>query len=64
MMMLGRYRSLILDSWTRPTYAKLAGRSMTDAEIERRFRRFGPWAGLAFWLMLTRSWVPEEPLAG
>jgi 3-methyladenine DNA glycosylase/8-oxoguanine DNA glycosylase len=63
MMMLGRYRSLILDSWTRPTYAKLAGRSMTDAEIERRFRRFGPWAGLAFWLMITRSWVPEEPLA-
>ena len=44
-------------------YAKLVGRSMTDAEIERRFRRFGPWAGLAFWLMLTRSWVPEEPLA-
>ena len=62
MMMLGRYRPLILDSWTRPTYAKLAGRTMTDAEIERRFRRFGPWAGLAFWLTLTRSWVPDEPL--
>jgi hypothetical protein len=35
---------------------------MSDEEIERRFRRFGPWAGLAFWLTLTRSWVPEEPL--
>jgi 3-methyladenine DNA glycosylase/8-oxoguanine DNA glycosylase len=62
MMMLGRYRSLILDSWTRPTYAKLAGRPVTDAEIERRFKRFGSWAGLAFWLTLTRSWVPDEPL--
>ena len=59
MMMLGRYRPLILDSWTRPTYAKLTGRPATDAQIERRFRRFGPWAGLAFWLTLTRSWVPE-----
>jgi hypothetical protein len=27
--------------------------------ITRRFRRYGPWAGLAFWLMLTRDWVPE-----
>jgi N-glycosylase/DNA lyase len=62
MMMLGRYRSLILDSWTRPTYANLVGRSLTDAEIEGRFRRYGPWAGLAFWLTLTRSWAPDEPL--
>ena len=62
MMMLGRYRSLILDSWTRPTYAKVAGRPMTDGEIERRFKRYGPWAGLAFWLTLTRSWVPDEPI--
>lgn len=58
MMTLGRYHRLILDSWTRPTYAKLAGRkSVTDAAIERRFRRFGAYAGLAFWLFLTRDWV-------
>lgn len=60
MMMLGRYSSLILDSWTRPTYARLARRrSVTDATIVRRFRRYGPYAGLAFWLFLTRDWVPE-----
>jgi 3-methyladenine DNA glycosylase/8-oxoguanine DNA glycosylase len=84
MMTLGRYHRLILDSWTRPTYARLvssseavdpaeasrseasaakkkAGRRLaTDAAIERRFRRYGPYAGLAFWLYLTRDWVDEE----
>ncbi len=58
MMTLGRYHRLILDSWTRPTYAKKVGRStVTDAAIERRFRRYGPYGGLAFWLFLTRDWV-------
>jgi 3-methyladenine DNA glycosylase/8-oxoguanine DNA glycosylase len=58
---LGRYSRLVLDSWTRPTYAKLAGarRALKDATIERRFKRYGEWAGLAFWLYLTRSWVEE-----
>ena len=59
MMMLGRNSRLILDSWTRPTYARLVGRrSVKDSTIERRFRRYGPQAGLAFWLFLTRVWVP------
>ncbi len=56
---LGRYGRLILDSWTRPTYAKLSGRQATDAAIERRFKRYGEYAGLAFWMMLTRDWVDE-----
>ena len=60
MLMIGRYSPLILDSWTRPTYARLVGRrSVSDATIRRRFRRYGRYAGLAFWLVLTRSWVPE-----
>jgi 3-methyladenine DNA glycosylase/8-oxoguanine DNA glycosylase len=58
MMTLGRYHRLILDSWTRPTYAKKIGRTtVSDAAIVRRFRRYGPYAGLAFWLFLTRDWV-------
>src|SRR5688572_5670145 len=62
MMTLGRYHRLILDSWTRPTYARLTGRrTVTDRAIERRFRRYGPYAGLAFWLFLTRDWL-DEPL--
>lgn len=60
MMMLGRHSRLILDSWTRPTYARLVGRrSVKDGTIERRFRPYTQHAGLAFWLFLTRSWVPE-----
>jgi N-glycosylase/DNA lyase len=60
MMLLGRYSRLILDSWTRPKYAKLRGRQASDKTIERRFRPYRDYAGLAFWLYLTRDWV-EEP---
>jgi 3-methyladenine DNA glycosylase/8-oxoguanine DNA glycosylase len=59
MMLVGRYSPLILDSWTRPKYAQVNGRKASDATIERRFRRYGPYAGLAFWLYLTRDWVPD-----
>jgi N-glycosylase/DNA lyase len=59
MMLLGRYSHLILDSWTRPKYALLNGRKASDKTIERRFRRYGDYAGLAFWLYLTRDWVEE-----
>jgi 3-methyladenine DNA glycosylase/8-oxoguanine DNA glycosylase len=60
MMLLGRYSRLVLDSWTRPKYAGLnGGRPVKDATIERRFRRYGPYAGLAFWLVLTRDWASE-----
>lgn len=53
-LMLGRYSQLILDSWTRPTYARLSGRAgVADDAIRRRFARYGPWAGLAFWLYVT-----------
>lgn len=60
MMLLGRHSRLILDSWTRPKYARVRGRKATDAQIERRFHRYGEYAGLAFWLFLTRDWVPEQ----
>jgi len=57
---LGRYSRLVLDSWTRPTYAALVGRKqVADRTIARRFAGYGPYAGLAFWLRLTRKWVPE-----
>lgn len=60
MLLLGRYSRLVLDSWTRPKYARVRGRRAKDATIERRFRRYGPYAGLAFWLLLTRDWLPEQ----
>jgi 3-methyladenine DNA glycosylase/8-oxoguanine DNA glycosylase len=58
MMSMGRHSRLMLDSWTRPKYARLMGKkTIADATILRRFRRFGPEAGLAFWLFVTRDWV-------
>ena len=60
MMLLGRYGRLILDSWTRPKYSRLtSGRKISDRTIERRFRRYRDFAGLAFWLYLTKDWVAD-----
>lgn len=60
MFTMGRYSRLILDSWTRPKYARLVGREkVKDSTIEKRFRRYGRYAGLAFWLFLTRDWVDD-----
>ncbi len=61
MMLLGRHSRLILDSWTRPKYARLVGKPpgklVADKTIGRRFRAYGADAGLAFWLFLTRDWL-------
>ena len=62
MMLLGRYSRLVLDSWTRPKYARLRGRAAKDAAIVRRYRRYGRYAGLAFWLYLTHDWVQDEQI--
>jgi 3-methyladenine DNA glycosylase/8-oxoguanine DNA glycosylase len=62
MLLLGRYSRLILDSWTRPKYARLIGRKkpVSDATILRRFRRYGRYAGLAFWCFVTSDWVADR----
>jgi 3-methyladenine DNA glycosylase/8-oxoguanine DNA glycosylase len=61
MMLLGRYQRLILDSWTRPKYRRLTGRRrITDKGIERAFRRYREFAGLAFWLTLTEDWIAQR----
>jgi 3-methyladenine DNA glycosylase/8-oxoguanine DNA glycosylase len=61
MQLLGRHRSLVLDSWTRPKYRRLAGKKQAaDSTIRRAFARYGKYAGLAFWLYLTRDWLDGE----
>lgn len=56
MLLFGRCSRLVLDSWTRPSYAKLIGkRKVADRTIARRFKRYGDHAGLAFWLMLWKE---------
>ena len=64
MTLFGRSSRLILDSWTRPTYAarmgNTAGELIADAEIAARFAPYGAFAGLAFWLVVTEDWVAAE----
>jgi 3-methyladenine DNA glycosylase/8-oxoguanine DNA glycosylase len=61
MFMLGRFAKPILDSWTRPTFARLIEtESIADAEICERFAPYGEHAGLAFWLTVTRSWFDDQ----
>jgi 3-methyladenine DNA glycosylase/8-oxoguanine DNA glycosylase len=61
MQLLGRHRPLVLDSWTRPKYLRLTGKKRAaDSTIRRAFARYGNYAGLAFWLFLTRDWLSRE----
>ena len=65
MQIAGRHRHLVLDSWTRPTYVRLAQRrSASDTTIRRAFARYGEYAGLAFWLFVTRDWVEDNRASG
>ncbi|MCR9246638.1 MAG: Fe-S cluster assembly protein HesB [bacterium] len=61
MRLLGHYDDLALDSWCRARLAQLAGRKKpaSDRTIERRYARFGRFAGLALWLELTAEWHGE-----
>ena len=60
--LIGRYDGLALDSWVRPTFARLrkGGGSVTDSEIEQFYARFGEWRGLALWCDITRDWLDEN----
>ncbi|HEX8807149.1 MAG TPA: hypothetical protein VF741_09370 [Candidatus Aquilonibacter sp.] len=62
MQLLGFHRPLVLDSATRPRYLKISGKKRaSDKTIVRDFKRYGAYAGLAFWLYITRHWVEEIP---
>jgi len=56
--LLGRHDRLALDSWTRAKLARLRGcrRQPTDRAIERWYRPYGRFAGLAMWLEATADW--------
>ena len=64
MMLLGRFSRLVLDSSTRPKYARLSGRKpRSDATIVRRFKTYGRFAGLAFWCYVTSDWLDDNAAA-
>jgi N-glycosylase/DNA lyase len=58
----GHYAYLGLDSWCRGKIKKLYPRARdVDAFAERRYRRYGKFAGLAMWLDLTAEWHRDAP---
>jgi N-glycosylase/DNA lyase len=58
MQLLGYHHRLVLDSWTRPKFLTLTKKKRAaDSTIVRAFARYGPYAGLAFWLFLTKDWL-------
>lgn len=62
--LIGRHDFFAIDSWTRTRYRELhPGRGALDRSIARRYRRYGRFQGLAFWLDLTRRWH-EAPAEG
>ncbi len=60
--LIGRYDHLALDSWTRKKYYELYhnGRRVTDRTIVKRYGKYGEWAGLVFWLEMTKQWYREK----
>jgi N-glycosylase/DNA lyase len=61
--LIGRHEFFAIDSWTRMKYRELHPfRGSLERSIARRYRRYGKFQGLAFWLDLTRSWH-ETPAA-
>jgi 3-methyladenine DNA glycosylase/8-oxoguanine DNA glycosylase len=64
MMLMGRYSRMVLDSSTRPKYARLSRRKpRSDATIVRRFKPYGRFAGLAFWCYVTSDWLDDSAAA-
>jgi N-glycosylase/DNA lyase len=60
--LLGRHAGLGLDSWSRKKVAELRfkGRQVKDGRVERFYEPFGEFAGLAFWLDVTRDWHADS----
>jgi len=60
--LIGRYDHLALDSWTRKQYYRIYhnGREVKDTTIKKRYSKYGAWAGLVFWLEMTRHWYEEK----
>lgn len=56
--LVGRYDGLALDSWVRGQFYKKHNREKIcdDKKIERFYKRFGPWKGLALWCDMTEEW--------
>ena len=60
--LLGRYDGLALDSWLRAGFYKKHNREKVckDVRIEKHYKKFGKWKGLAMWCDMTENWFEVE----
>ena len=60
--LLGRYDGLALDSWLRSQFYKKHNceRTCADKKIERHYKKYGEWRGLAIWCDMTERWFDER----
>ncbi len=58
MKLLGHYQRTAPDSWSRKKFMQFRGHTSMpgDAEISVYYEPFGKWAGLVFWLEMTKTW--------
>lgn len=56
--LIGRYDGLALDSYLRGRFylTRNNGKKCKDSKIERYYKNFGPWRGLAIWCDMTEDW--------
>lgn len=59
--LLGRYDGLSLDSWLRAQFYLHHNndKACPDKKIEKHYRRYGKWRGLAIWCDMTESWFEK-----
>jgi 3-methyladenine DNA glycosylase/8-oxoguanine DNA glycosylase len=62
--LVGRYDGLTLDSWLRSQFYKNHNnqKPCPDKKIERHYKKFGKWRGLAIWCDMTEKWITDSEL--
>jgi 3-methyladenine DNA glycosylase/8-oxoguanine DNA glycosylase len=58
MKLLGRYDFMGFDSWNRKQFFNKhkKGKSYSDEQITKFYKKFGKWAGLFYWMDVTKDW--------
>lgn len=56
--LVGRYDGLALDSWLRAEFYKKHNKekACSDKKIEKHYKKYGDWKGLAIWCDMTERW--------
>ena len=62
MKLLGRYDFMGFDSWNRKQYFNIHknGNPCSDDQISKHYKKYKNWAGLFYWLDVTKDWYFRE----